>query len=261
MNRNRISVIVTTLNEQRTIGRCLESLRGFRDVLLVDSFSDDRTLEIAASYPVRIVQHRYESAARQKNWALQQVHHDWVLILDADEALTPDLRSEIEALAEPPPREGYWIRRDSEYLGRRIRHCGWQRDKVLRLFRRDAGAYEELEVHEEVVLRSEPGILGARLLHDPYADVAHHLRKMKSYTALGARDFVHRGGRFAFLRMLFHPPFRFLRMYVMQAGILDGFQGFVLCLLSAYGVMLKYAKAWSYGRASGDGGMEPTGRA
>lgn len=261
MNLDRISVIVTTFNEQRTIGRCLESLAGFRHVLMVDSFSDDRTLEIAAAYPVRVVQHAYETPAKQKNWALQQVRHDWVLILDADEALTPALRREIEALPDPPQCDGYWIRRDSEYLGRRIRHCGWQRDKVLRLFRREAGAYEETEVHEEVVLRSEPGILSARLHHDPYADVAHHLRKMKRYASLGARDFVHRGGRFAIIRMLLHPPLRFLRMYVLQAGILDGFQGFVLCSLSAYGVMLKYAKARSYGRAAGHRDMQPTGRA
>ena len=260
MNLDRISVIVTTFNEQRTIARCLDSLRDFRNIFLADSFSTDDTLEIARRYPIRIVQREYESAAKQKNWALDQVEHRWVLILDADETLTPELRSEIEALPETPPCEGYWIRRDSEYLGRRIRHCGWQRDRVLRLFRRDRGRYEETEVHEEVVLQSTPGTLAGKLLHDPYADVAHHLRKMKSYTSLGARDFVRRGGRFAFVRMLLHPPFRFLRMYVIQAGVLDGFQGLLLCALSAYGVMLKYAKAWAYGRASDSGSMEPSSR-
>ena len=260
MNLEQISVIVTAYNEQRTIGRCLESLRGFGEILLVDSFSTDRTLEIAESFRVRILAHEYCSAAKQKNWALQQVRHDWVLILDCDEALTPELRREIEALPSPPPHEGYWIRRDSTYLGRRIRHCGWQRDKVLRLFRHDAGAYEETEVHEEVALRSPPGYLTARLLHDPYADVSHHLRKMRSYTSLGARDFIRRGGRFAFARMLLHPPLRFLRMYVFQAGILDGFQGLILCSLSAYGVMLKYAKAWLHRHDSDAGGLQRTER-
>ncbi len=258
MNLQRISVIVTTLDEQRTIARCLESVRGFGEILLVDSFSTDRTLEIASTFPVRVVQREYESAAKQKNWALGEVLYDWVLILDADEILPPTLRAEIEALPEPPPHEGYWIHRESDYLGRRIRHCGWQRDKVLRLFHRQAGAYEETEVHEEVVLRSKPGHLASRLQHNPYADVAHHLRKMRAYTTRGAHDFVNRGGRFAFFRMLVHPPFRFLRMYVLQAGILDGFQGLVLCTLSAYGVMLKYAKAWAYGRNAGR--MEPTVR-
>ena len=260
MKPSDISVIVTTFNEQRTIGRCLQSLRGFDEILLVDSFSHDRTLDIAASYPVRVVQREYESAAKQKNWALGEVRHDWVLILDADEALTPALRAEIEALPVPPPHQGYWIHRDSEYLGRRIRYCGWQRDRVLRLFRRDAGVYEETEVHEEVVLRGAAGTLRHRLLHDPYASISHHLRKMKTYTTLGARDFARRGGRFAFVRMLLHPPLRFLRMYVLQAGILDGRQGLVLCVLSAYGVMLKYAKAWSYGRSTGQDNMESTGR-
>lgn len=248
MNPGRISVIVTTFNEERCITRCLQSLQRFDDILVVDSFSTDRTLEIARSSGARIVQRAYESAAKQKNWALQHVERDWVLILDADERLTPALQAEIEALPDEPPYEGYWIRRESEYLGRRIRHCGWQRDKVLRLFQRGAGRYEETEVHEEVVLRSPPGQLLAALEHDPYADIAHHLRKMNSYTSRGARDFHRRGGRFPFVRMLVHPPFRFLRMYVLQAGILDGFHGLVLCALSSYGVMLKYAKAWARGR-------------
>nr|NIW23250.1 glycosyltransferase [Gammaproteobacteria bacterium] len=159
MNLTHISALVTTYNEQRTIGRCLASLDGFGEVLVVDSFSNDRTLEIVRSFGVRVEQHEYASAAKQKNWALERVENDWVLILDADEELTPPLRSEIEALPEVPPYLGYWIHRDSQYLGRRIRYCGWQRDKVLRLFRRDAGAYEETEVHEEVLLRGKAGVL------------------------------------------------------------------------------------------------------
>ncbi|MFQ5600943.1 MAG: glycosyltransferase family 2 protein [Candidatus Krumholzibacteriia bacterium] len=244
MNLGGISVIITTFNEEKNIGRCLEPLRGFGDVVLVDSLSTDRTVEIAESHAVRVLTHPYESAARQKNWALEKVRNPWVLILDADEVLTPELKEEIERLPETPPAQGYWIRRESEYLGRHIRHCGWQRDKVLRFFRRDRGAYEDTEVHEEIALSGQVAMLEGRLLHYPYASIEQHFQKINSYTTRGARDFVAKGGRLALLRMLVHPPFRFLRMYLLHRGFLDGIQGLVLCLLSSYSVLLKYAKAW-----------------
>lgn len=258
MNLDRISVIVTTWNEERNIGRCLDSLQGFGEILLVDSYSTDRTLEIAGRYSVRVLSHAYESAAEQKNWALGQVRHDWVLILDADEVLTPELERELQSLPDPPPCAGYWIRRDSEYLGHPIRHCGWQRDRVLRFFQRDRGTYEVKQVHEEVVLQGPAGKLAARLRHYPYPSLEQHFQKIDAYTTRGARDFVQRGGRFPLLRMLVHPPFRFLRMYVLQGGFLDGAPGFVLCLLSAHSVRLKYAKAWEYTlRARRAGGTLP----
>lgn len=255
MNLDRISVIVTTWNEERNIGRCLDSLHGFGEILLVDSFSTDHTLEIAGRYPVRVLSHAYESAAEQKNWALGQVQRDWVLILDADEVLTPELRRELERLAESPACAGYWIRRDSEYLGHAIRHCGWQRDRVLRFFRRDRGAYEVKQVHEEVVLHGPAGEFAGRLRHYPYPNLEQHFQKIDAYTTRGAQDFVQRGGRFPLLRMLVNPPFRFLRMYVLQGGFLDGAPGFVLCLLSAHSVRLKYAKAWECGRRNGRSGQ------
>ncbi len=178
------------------------------------------------------------------------VRHDWVLVLDADEVLTPELVGEIEALdAEHQP--GYWIRRDSDYLGRRIRYCGWQRDKVLRLFRRSCGRYVETEVHEEVHLEGQAGFLRGRLRHYPYRDLEQHLHKINAYTTRGAKDFVRAGGRLAVLRLLLHPPLRFFRMYFLQLGFLDGAQGLVLCLVSAYSVMLKYAKAWEQTRRGG----------
>jgi glycosyltransferase involved in cell wall biosynthesis len=241
MNLAEISVVVTTYNEESNIGRCLEPLQGFGEIVVVDSHSTDRTLEIARRHPVRIHARDYESAAKQKNWALGVVRHDWVLVLDADEELTPELRREIAALH--PELPGYWIRRDSEYLGRRIHFCGWQQDKVLRLFRRDRGRYVETEVHEEVSLDGRAGLLRGRLRHYPYRSLEQHLQKINAYTTRGAKDFVRGGGRLPFLRLLLNPPLRFLRMYILQLGFLDGAQGLVLCLVSAYGVMLKYAKA------------------
>lgn len=245
MDPANISVIITCRNEAPNIARCLDSVNGFEDVLLVDSFSSDDTLEIARSYPVTIYVRPYRSAAAQKNWALSMVKNDWVLILDADEELSDPLREEIFAL-EPDGTDGYWIRRTSSYLGVTIRGCGWQRDKVLRLFNRTKGRYGEVEVHEEVNLEGRAGMLNWRLLHHPYRDVHHHLEKINEYSSRGAKNYVDRGGRWGMFNLLLHPPFRFVRMYVLQRGFLDGAAGLLLCLLSAYSVFLKYAKIWEY---------------
>lgn len=243
MNRAEVSVVVTSYNEAENIGRCLESVRGFDEVVLVDSFSTDGTLEIARLHRATIYSRPYRSAADQKNWALEVVRNDWVLILDADEMLTDELGREIDDV-DPARANGYWIRRSSVYLGRRIRGCGWQRDKVLRLFDRRRGRYDGAAVHEEVVLDGSVDTLANRLVHNPYRDVHQHFEKINEYSSRGARDYVACGGRSAVLNMILHPPFRMFRMYVLQRGFRDGREGLILCLLSAYSVFLKYAKAW-----------------
>jgi len=250
MNLDRISVVVTTFNESGNIERCLESVRGFREVVVVDSFSTDGTVDVARRHGATTYLRPYLSAADQKNWALDAVRSDWVLIVDADEEVTAGLRAEIEALPDDGVG-GYWIRRQSVYLGRTIRGCGWQRDKVLRLFERGRGRYNEVSVHEEVALSGTASILRERLVHYPYRDVAQHLRKINEYSTRGARDVAARGMRWPLLRAFSHPPLRLLRMYVWQRGFRDGPQGFILCLLSAYSVFLKYAKAWELSRRSG----------
>ncbi len=242
MNLARISVIVTAFNEGDRIDACLESVRGFGELVLVDSFSDDDTVAVARRHGAVVWQRPYRSAARQKNWALERVRHDWVLILDADERLGPGLREEIEALE--PDRPGYWIRRRSRYLGRVIRGCGWQRDRVLRLFDRRHGRYDRAEVHEEVELDAPPGELRGVLEHDPYRGITHHLEKINQYTSRSARDLVARRARGIVPRMLVNPPARFVRMYVVQRGWRDGWPGLVLCTMAAWSVFLKYAKAW-----------------
>ena len=243
MNPSSISVIVTTWNEAHNIARCLESVDGFGDTIVVDSFSTDDTVEIVRRYSATVYQRPYRSAADQKNWALERVVNDWVLILDADEALTPQLRAEIEAL-EPDGVDGYWIRRRSEYLGRMIEGCGWQRDKVLRLLDPRRGRYEEIEVHEEIELEGTSAVLEHRMVHYPYRDVEHHMRKIDEYSTRGAKQLLARGKRGAVWNMIVRPPVRFARQYFFQRGYADGPQGLLLCMMAAYSVFLKYAKVW-----------------
>jgi glycosyltransferase involved in cell wall biosynthesis len=248
MNLRRVSVIVTTLNEEANLESCLAPLGGFGEIIVVDCFSSDSTLDIARRFPTVIFARPYESAAKQKNWALGLARHRWVLVLDADEIISPGLLREIEEFDENSGVEGFWIRRESHYLGRPIRHCGWQRDKVLRFFDREKGKYDEVEVHEEVGVRGAVSMFRGALAHHPYRRIEQHLDKIEQYSTRGAREFVKRRGRFALTRMVLDPPFRMLRMYILQRGFLDGKRGFLLCLLSSYGVFIKYAKAWEYSR-------------
>jgi glycosyltransferase involved in cell wall biosynthesis len=248
MNLSDVSVVVTCFNEEDNIRRCLEGVMGFGEVIVVDSFSTDNTIDIAREFPVAIYRRPYASAAKQKNWAIALTKNKWVLVVDADESVSSELKAEIEALIDNDGPHGFWIRRVSEYLGKRIRYCGWQRDKVLRFFDKTHGSYDEREVHEEIALDGEQGYLRSRLVHFPYTRLEQHFDKINEYSSRGARDYIDRGGKHPILNTLLHPPFRFLRMFAMQRGFLDGLHGFILCLLSSYSVFLKYAKAWEYRR-------------
>ena len=240
-----LSALVTTKNEERAIRACLESIRWADEVVVVDSGSTDGTLEIARSIADQVLDHEYESPAAQKNWALQKLRHSWVLILDADERVTPDLRQEIESvLADPSRRDGYWIGRENYFYGKPIRSAGWQRDRVLRLFDRSKGAYRPVLVHEEVELRGRADRLRARLVHEPYRDLDQYFEKWSRYSRWSAEELRRRGVRASALRLLLRPWLRFARMYLLEGGFREGRRGIVLCGLAAFSVFTKYARRW-----------------
>jgi glycosyltransferase involved in cell wall biosynthesis len=238
-----LSVLITTYNEAVNLPGCLESVAWADEVLVVDSGSSDATADIARQAGARLLVHPYESAARQKNWALSHLRHPWVLILDADERVTGPLADEIRAVVGADgPCDGYFLRRRSYFLGREIRRCGWGRDRVQRLFRAGRGRYDDLLVHETLHLDGVSGRLRAPLLHFTYRTLADYLDKVQRYTARGAADLRRAGRRGSWWSVLVHPPARFVRMYVLQLGFLDGWYGLGLCLLSAYSVWLKYVQ-------------------
>jgi glycosyltransferase involved in cell wall biosynthesis len=192
----KLTAIIPTFNEEGNILECLESVGWADEVLVVDSFSTDSTVELCRSRGVKLVQHEYRNSAAQKNWILPQTRHRWVLIVDADERVTPPLREEITALLSGAPEcDGYWVRRRNRFMGRQVRFCGWQRDKVLRLFDRDKGRYEEKRVHSEVELDGTVGFLKSPLMHDSYKDFSSYLRKLDKYTDWGAQDLMEKGRR------------------------------------------------------------------
>jgi glycosyltransferase involved in cell wall biosynthesis len=246
-----VSLIVITYNEQSNIERCLRSAEGVGEMIVVDSFSTDDTVRIAERLGATVYQRPYESAAEQKNWALEHAASEWVLVLDADESLSAELRADIVKILDSPRFDGFWLKRRNVFFGERIRFCGWQRDRVLRLFRRGAGRYPPRAVHERLVLDGRRGRLKGFIDHVPYRDLDDYVQRMRSYSMRGAEELYNKGKSW-FPALLLRPLARFIRMYFLQLGFLDGAAGLQLCLLASTGVFFKYAWLRELYRSSRD---------
>jgi glycosyltransferase involved in cell wall biosynthesis len=244
----KLTAIVTCFNEEAMIGDCLASLRFADEIIVVDSFSTDRTMEIARPLASRLVQHEYVNPARQKNWIIPQATHEWVLILDADERVSPELRDEIRRILEKPEFDGYWIRRRNFFWGREIRHGAWKTDKVLRLFQRDKGRYQDKEVHEEIEMAAPIGWCEERLVHYSYRSLDDYLRKVTRYSTWGANDARRRGRRASAWRIFGHSFGHFLKSYLLKQGFRDGVPGLVIAFMEAYHGFFKYAKLFELQR-------------
>jgi len=235
-----LSLVVVTLNEEENISRCLESASGVGEVIVVDSFSTDGTVEVAEEFGARVFQREYISSADQKNWAVEQAEKEWVLILDADESLSTELKAEITSELASPRADAYKIRRKSEFMGRVINHCGWGKDWVVRLFKKGKAFYPERTVHEKLRVHGKVAKLKGTIEHRPYRGLSHYMDKLNDYARRAAVQ-LRREGKGWFPQIVVNPPARFVRMYILQLGFLDGWRGFVLCFLAAVSVFFKYA--------------------
>jgi len=242
----KITVIIPCKDEEHNIREVLESVKWADEIMVVDSFSSDNTLDIAKEYTNCILQHEYKSSAAQKNWAIPQAKHDWILLVDADERVTPELKNEIiERLSGPIAHAGYWMYRDNYFMGKRIRHGGMGGDKVVRLFKRDLCRYEERQVHAEIIADGELGFLKNKLIHNTYKDLSHYLQKVHRYSLWSAMDFDKKTGSITFYHVLVKPGFKFFQFYILKRGFLDGFAGFVVAALASYSVLLRFLQLWS----------------
>jgi len=242
-----LSVIITTYNEEINIGECIESVAWADEILVVDSHSTDRTVEIVRRYPVELLQREYFGSAAQKNWAIDRVRHDWVLIVDADERVPPKLAHEIlTVLATNPEVNGYYIRRENVFIDRPIRHSGWSTDKVVRLFRKDKGRYPNRRVHADLEIEGPVPVLRQPFLHFTFRTFDQYFPKFLNYAEWGAAQAYRDGRQAGLAELVFRPWWRFVRTYILQLGLLDGMYGFVLCSLQAFGVFLKCARLWEY---------------
>lgn len=241
----RISAVVITKNEAENIRECLASLQWVDEIVIVDAESTDATVTLAKAFTSNIFVRHWEGYAAAKSFALSQCAGDWVLWVDADERVTPELREEIQAkLAENPAVDGFEMPRLANFLGRWMLHGGWYPGYVLRLFRRSAGRFNTKQVHEGVQVDGKIGRLTHHLLHYTDRHLRHYFEKFNRYTSLAAEGLHAQGQRFHLWDLLFRPPWFFLRMYIFKTGFLDGLQGFILACLSAAYVFTKYAKLW-----------------
>lgn len=239
-----ISACVITYNEEMNIEDCLRSVSFCDDIVVVDSFSTDRTLEISRGYTSRVYQHRYEGNISQKNYALAKVKHDWVFSLDADERVSPELEKEIRAeFARGFDRcSGYLIRRHVNYMGKWINHCGWYPDYKLRLFDKRHAHFGGREPHDMVITSSSVRRLRGKILHYPCDSLSEHLRTIDKYSGITAARLTRCSHGRAMALLVLAPLGKFLEMYVLKGGILDGVHGLIICLVSSFSRFLRYAK-------------------
>ena len=245
--RKAVSVIITTYNEEVHIAECIESVLWADEILVVDSFSTDDTVKIAKTYPVKLLEREYFGSAAQKNWSIDRVENEWVMILDADERVTEPLATEIlRLLSGTPTALGYRVRRRNIVFDREIKHSGWSTDKVIRLFDRSHGRYPNRRVHADLDIPGNVPTLRHALLHYTYRTLAQYSEKMMNYAEWGAAQAFREGRTAGFAELGMRPLVRFVRTYFVQLGILDGLHGLVVCGLQAYGTFLKYVILWDY---------------
>lgn len=244
-----ISAVIITRNEAANVRRCLDSVKWVDEIVIVDSQSTDNTLEIAAEYGAKIYSPPWRGFGPAKKAGVDKATGDWILSIDADEEVTPELAEEIgNIINSNPAKAGYFIRRKTNFLGRWILHCGWYPDYVLRLFQKKAGNFDEAVVHEKVHIDGEAGYLKHELKHYSFPSLEHYLEKSNLYTSLGAQEAHRKGDRANWFDVVIKPPVSFIRHYVLKQGFRDGLEGFVVSALSAVAVMVKYVKLRELGK-------------
>jgi len=241
----KVSVTVITKNEAADIGAALASVAWADEIVVVDSQSTDDTVAIARQHTSRVVVREWPGYVDQKNYAAAQASHDWILSVDADERVTPELAREIQSvLGGTPANAAYRMPRVTWHLGRWMRSTDWYPDYQLRLYDRRAAEWTGRYVHEAVAVRGAIGQLRSELQHYAYRDIADHLETMDRYTTYAARQMHEAGRRAGALQIAGHPPLAFLRNYIAKGGIRDGIPGFIVSAMNSYYVFLKFAKLW-----------------
>lgn len=251
--RPPISGVVICCDEERTIEACLDSLSFCEEIVVVDSGSTDRTLEIARRYSDRVVEQPFLGYVKQKNLALDQASHDWVVALDADEVLSKPLREELLAAVAGAGDSvaGFQLDRVTFFMGVWHDRGEWYPDWQLRVFRRSLGSWAGRDPHDRVELDGVVRRLRGRLEHRNYIDLADHLRTINRFSAVNARAMREDGVRFRLVDLLVRPPFRFFKGYLLRQGFRKGLPGLLVSISTAYYVFMKYAKLWELERRSG----------
>lgn len=247
--REKISACIIAFNEERKIRRCIESVRWCDEILVVDSFSTDRTVEICREYTDRVVQREWLGYVGQRNMIRDMATHPWILYLDSDEEVSIGLRDEIlHEFEYPDGTAGFEFPRQVFYLGRWIRHGEWYPDVKLRLFRKELGRTEGIEPHDRVHVRGAIKRLKNPVWHYTYDDTRDHMETINRFSTITAQQKYVAGSRFNWFDLFFRTWFHFFKGYILRLGFLDGAHGLLIAILCSYGAFLKYAKLWELER-------------
>lgn len=239
----KLSVVIITLNEERNIARCLESVQSVADeILVVDSLSTDKTREICENFKVRFVEQKFLGYVEQKNFALKLASHEYVLSLDADEALDDKLKQEILKLKNGFKFNGYSFNRLTMYNGFWVRHCGWYPDTKLRLVKKDLALWVGNNPHDALTVQGESGKIDGDLLHYSYESISAHVLQTNKFSSIEAQSLYSKGKRANIWKLVSRPALQFFKDYILKKGFLDGRYGFIICFINSLYVLLKYAK-------------------
>jgi glycosyltransferase involved in cell wall biosynthesis len=241
-----LSAIVVCFNEEQNIAACLESLQWCDEIVVVDSFSTDRTVEISRQYNARVIQREWAGYQDQKKFAHSQATKEWVLLLDSDERVSSELRAEIQAALSGDRNRyaGYSMPRLAFYLGRWWRRGGWYPDYKVRLFRRDRASWGGTDPHDKVLVNGQVRRLRSPIYHFTYRNMDDHVQRINRYTTISAGELKKQGTPWRLTDALLRPWIRFFRSYIVERGFLEGFAGLYIAVIAGVYVFLKYAKLW-----------------
>ncbi len=249
----KLSVTIITYNEEKNIRDCLESVKWADEIVVVDSFSADKTVEICREWTNKVFRNEWQGFVEQKNFALSKASHNWILSIDADERVSDELGEEIRRiLNDDTAYNGYYMPRKTFYVNKWILHCGWYPDYKIRLFRKNKGRWEGTDgtaIHESVKIEGSAGYLKGNILHYSFPTISSHIKTVNSYTSISANENFKKGKMGGLSSMILRPPANFFKMYIIKRGFLDGLPGFIVSVLSSFHVFLKYAKMWEEKRS------------
>lgn len=241
----KLSVVIITFNEEKNIGRCLDSVKDIADdIVVIDSFSTDNTKQIAVEKGARFIEHKFEGHIQQKNWAISQAKYPHILSLDADEMPDKRLKQEIVRVKENWAHDGYSFNRLNNYCGKWIKHSGWYPDKKLRLWDSTKGSWGGDNPHDTFQMSKGATIAHIKgdLLHYSFYSVSGHVLQVNKFTDIGAKTAYEKGKRSNLIKIFFLPKWKFIRNYILKLGFLDGFAGYTVCKISAHATFLKFVK-------------------
>lgn len=248
----KLSVVIITLNEERNIARCISSVEAVADeVVVVDSLSKDKTAEIAKALGATVVEQPFLGHIEQKNFAIEKASHNLVLSLDADEALDENLVKSIQEVKKNPQADGYEMNRMTNYCGKWIKHCGWYPDRKFRLFKKDAGQWRGTNPHDKYTLDAgkKSGRINGDILHYSFYTIEEHEKQIEKFTDIAAQAKFDEGVKSSQVKLFVKPIAKFVKAYILKAGFLDGYYGWVISTKSAYASYLRYKKLLNLQRA------------